>query len=83
VKCSLSQHARDVLKAREIPLEWVERVLVQPARVVPDRDDPQLEHRLGAIAEHGDRVLRVIITRGTVPPRVVTVFFDRGMKGRL
>ena len=79
----LTQHARDALLKRGIPMEWLERVVRFPSRTEPDPIDATLEHRLGVIPEHGDRVLRVIINRHTMPIRVVTLYFDRKMKGRL
>jgi hypothetical protein len=45
--------------------------------------DPGTVHYLGTIPEHGHRVLRVVINRQVSPVRVVTVFFDRKMKGQL
>jgi hypothetical protein len=83
MRFELTQHARDALVKREISMEWLERVLRFPQRTEPDGTDPMLEHRLGVIPEHGDRVLRAIINPHTTPIRVVTLYFDRKMKGRL
>lgn len=83
MKYQLTQHAKDVLADRGIALAWVERTLDAPARAEPDPADPDLEHRWARITEYGDRVLRVILNRATTPPRVVTAFFDRGMRERL
>lgn len=79
----LSRHAKDVLAERAIPLSWVERVLDVPEKTEPDKDDPQLLHHLAKISEHGNRVLRVVFNNQVSPPRVVTVYFDRTMKGKL
>ena len=79
----LTQHARDALVKRGISTEWLERVLTFPKRTEPDATDAMLEHRLSVIPERGDRVLRVIINPHTTPIRVVTLYFDRKMKGRL
>ncbi|MBI4412063.1 MAG: DUF4258 domain-containing protein [Deltaproteobacteria bacterium] len=79
----LTQHASDVLREREIAVEWVERVLKNPLKVEPDEEDEALEHRLGKISEHGDRVLRVIVNTHIDPMRVITVYFDRALKGKL
>jgi hypothetical protein len=38
--------------------------------------------RLAKIPEHGNRVLRVVINKAAVPERVVSVYFDRTMKGK-
>ena len=79
----LTEHAEHVLAEREIPLAWVERVLDFPERAEPDREQPELEHRLGRISEHGNRVLRVILNTMKTPVEVVTVYFDRAMRSRL
>jgi len=80
---TLTRHARDALAKRKITTEWLERTLAGPQRIEPDAADPALEHRLAVIPEHGNRVLRVIVNRSDDPMRVVTVFFDRKMKGKL
>jgi hypothetical protein len=79
----LSQHARDVLQERHIPVEWMERVIGKPALVEASATDPMVESRLAQIPEHGNRVLRVVINKTVVPQRVVSVYFDRTMKGKL
>lgn len=73
----LTEHARDALARRQIPLEWLERVLNAPEATEADPIDPELEHRLARIPEFGGRVLRVIVNFETTPLRVVTAFFDR------
>jgi hypothetical protein len=83
MRFDLIQHAGDALVKRGISMEWLERVLTFPKRTEPDATDSTLEHRLAVIPEHGDRVLRVIINPHTTPIRVVTLYFDRKMKGRL
>ena len=67
----LTEHARDALAKRRIPLEWMEK----------DPIDEDLEYRLARIAEFGDRVLRVIANIKAVPPRIVTCHFDRRRTG--
>jgi hypothetical protein len=79
----LSQHARDALQERQIPEEWMERVIAKPALVQPGARDATVESRFAKIPEHGDRVLRVVINKTVVPERVVSVYFDRTMKGKL
>jgi hypothetical protein len=77
VDYSLTEHAQDALVRRQIPLEWLERVLNAPEATEADPMDPELEHRLAQITEFGGRVLRVIVNCQTTPARVVTAFFDR------
>ena len=79
----LSEHAKDVLDEREIPLVWLEQALNSPEKTEPDLLDDELEHRFCRINEHGNRVLRVILNITTKPPRVVTVYFDRTMRDKL
>ena len=83
MKYQLSQHAKDSVAEREISIKWIERVLTSPTQQIPDRRDAALEHRLGVIEEFDGRVLRVVVNPTTVPIRVVTVYFDRTMKGKL
>jgi hypothetical protein len=83
MKYRLTQHAKDVLEEREIPAEWLERVLSSPQRIEPDPDDSELEHSLGCITEFGDRVLRVVVNKTVRPVVVVTVYFDRTMRNKL
>lgn len=79
----LSHHAQTSISEREIELVWVERVIENPALREEDRSDPEVEHLLGPIEEFGNRILRVVLNRTTVPRRVVTVYFDRRKKGSL
>jgi len=70
-------HASEMLKERGISPAWVSAVLAAPESVEPDRLDPSLQHALGRIPDHGNRVLRVVFDPSTSPVRLVTVFFDR------
>ena len=83
MKYALTRHAQNVLEEREIPVDWLERVLNAPQLIEPDPDDQALEHRLGRIAEHGNRVLRVVVNKTGRPARVVTLYFDRTMRIKL
>ena len=79
----LSLHARKVLSEREIPVEWLERALFTPELVTPNPNDPTIERRYRRIPEFGGRILRVAVNTAVEPNRVVSVFFDRTMKGKL
>jgi hypothetical protein len=79
----LTQHTRDVIEERQISIDWLERVLVSPALIEASITDPELESRFAKIPEFRDRVLRVIVNTQVVPERVVSVYFDRRMKGKL
>ena len=80
---TLSAHAEIVMTERSIKREWLDRVLAHPELVEKDRDDPEITHALGEIPDHGGRVLRVVYNGTKKPMKVVTVYFDRAMKGKL
>lgn len=80
---TLTEHAKKVLAEREISLEWLERALNEPLWRQPDADDASLERRYRPIPEFDGRVLRVVVNPSVKPVRVVTVFFDRSMRGKL
>jgi len=73
----LTEHARDALEKRRIPVAWLERAFYTPDAIEPDRIDPDLEHRLAVIREMDDRVLRVVVNVTVEPKRIVTLFLDR------
>ena len=83
MKYELSDHARLRMRERNIEPEWLERAIAKPDRSEPDEDDPAIEHRLAAIAEQDYRVLRVVCDPRVAPLKIVTIHFDRSMKGKL
>ncbi len=83
LRISFTRHALDVMEEREIAREWVERVIAHPAARLQDPVDPTLAAALAPILERDNRVLRVVYNAEVDPVRVVTTFFDRGMRGKL
>lgn len=83
MKFELTKHAQKALAEREIPIEWLEKTLTAPELVLPDAADTSVERRYRRIPEFGGRVLRVAVNTAVEPQRVVSVFFDRKMKGKL
>ena len=83
MKLQFSIHARRALAEREIRIEWVELTLEAPELTLPDPNDATVERCFRRIPEFGGRVLRVAVNRTVEPKRVVSVFFDRKMKGKL
>jgi hypothetical protein len=79
----LTVHAKKMLQEREISMDWLVQVFRSPFKTQPDKDDPELTHALGKIAEHGNRVLRVVYNAHVRPKRIVTVYFDRTLKGEI
>jgi hypothetical protein len=77
----LTDHAVVVLRERQIPREWVRRVLEHPLLRLPDPEDPALFHALAPIPEREDRVLKVVYNGKKEPWRVVTAYFDRAWRG--
>jgi len=61
----------------------MERTLAEPELRQPDPDDAAVVRRFRRIPEFGGRVLRVAVNTAVEPNRVVSVFFDRQMKGKL
>ena len=78
-----TRHAAHAMEERMIPKDWVEIVVTEPALRSSDPNDPEVERFFRRIPEHGDRVLRVAVNTHVAPWRVVSVFFDRSMKGEL
>ena len=83
MRLKFSGHAMDVMLERGIPVEWVERAVAEPGLRAPDPNDPAVERFFRSIPEYEDRVLRVAVNTRVVPWRVVSVFFDRSMRGSL
>ena len=83
MKFELTKHAQKVLDEREIQVEWLERTLSDPELVLPDPEEAMVDRRFRRIPEFDGRVLRVVVNTSVEPNRVVSVFFDRGMKGKL
>ncbi len=79
----MTKHARKALEERDVLIEWLERTLSAPELVLPDPEDATVERHFRRIPEFGDRVLRVAVNTAVEPRRVVSVFFDRTMKGKL
>lgn len=83
VEYEFSEHALIRMRERGIKTEWLEQALTMPERIERDEEDAGMEHRLAAIVERGHRVLRVVCDPRLKPLKIVTVHFDRSMKGKL
>lgn len=71
-------HARDVIRERVIPDEWIHDTLTTPDKVEVGSDNNT--HYLKAIAQYEGRVLRVVVNEHVEPNKVVTLFFDRRLR---
>ena len=83
MRYALTEHARQVITARKIAIEWVERTLIKPALVQSDPGTAGLSRLYCPIVEMEGRVLRVVVDLQATPVRIISVFFDRTMKGKL
>ena len=83
MKFQLTKHAQRAMAEREIPIEWVQRTVEAPEVTLPDLNDATVQRCFRRIPEFGGRVLRVTVNRTVEPKRMVSVFFDRKMKGKL
>ena len=75
-------HAHKAMAEREIRVEWVLRTVENPEFRSVDSADSDLERFFCHIPERGGRVLRVVVNTRVYPWRIITVFFDRKMKGK-
>ena len=78
-----TRHARRVMEERQIRVEWVESAVSVPALRTLDPVDSEVERFFRRIPEQDNRVLRVAVNTRVAPWRVVSVFFDRSMRGEL
>lgn len=78
-----TKHARQVIQERKIKPDWIALALSKPEKIEQDSTDQELEHALARIPEFGNRVLRVIYNKTEKPIRIITVYFDRMMRGEL
>ena len=78
-----TEHALNVMAEREVSLDWVRQAIAAPDLRAPNPNDPDSDLFFRRMPEQGDRVLRVVVNTNAAPWRVVTVYFDRGMRGRL
>jgi hypothetical protein len=81
IDVTLSGHAQDVLIERGISEHWVWSTIATPDSVWQGEDGNM--HYAKAIAERESRILHVVVNASVSPKRVVTVFFDRRLKGKL
>ena len=71
------------MELRGIDPDWVHEALDNPELRKPDPDDPTVERFFRRIPARDNRVLRVAANTTVELARVVSVFFDRAMKGKL
>jgi hypothetical protein len=79
---TLSKHAEDTMREREIDLAWLAATMDAPETTKQHPDDPTLIYAFRRIPEFGNRVLRVVYNQTKEPPHIVTVYFDRTAGGK-
>jgi hypothetical protein len=80
VMIRLSKHITDEMDGRSISLSYIQSALAAPDRVTVDPADPSLTRSYKAIAEFGNRVLRVVHRPEGTDIFIVTAHWDRGAK---
>ncbi len=75
-----TKHCEDMLKERSIIKIWVELTVNEPEKL----EDKAVgtTHYFRRIPEYGNRWLRVIVNTSEEPNKIITVFFDRRLKGK-
>ncbi|MBI5650071.1 MAG: DUF4258 domain-containing protein [Chloroflexi bacterium] len=76
-----TDHAKGVLTERNILADWVWQTLAAPSQRQIGNDGNI--HYLKPIENYDNRVLRVVVNERVRPNRIITVFFDRRMRGKL
>ncbi len=75
VQYQFSEHAEDMLRERNISIEWVQFTLNNPEQKETKEDGTI--HYICPIKEYKGKFLRVVVNPSSNPVRVVTAFFDR------
>ena len=78
-----TSHATFALNSRKINETWVFDCLKNPDLIETDSEDFEVKHFFKKIPSNGNRVLRVILNFKADPQKVITVYFDRNMKGKI
>ena len=75
-----SVHAIDMIIERDIPENWIEETILSPdfTEYVSNEE----LHFIKQINEYGNRYLKVVVNPFKQPNTIVTIFFDRRIKGK-
>jgi hypothetical protein len=68
-------HAKNMMRERLIQEDWVASTVQNPDKTELKRNDEK--HYVKQIPQNQGKFLRVIVNPSVMPPRVITVFFDR------
>ena len=79
-KYEFSEHARGMLRERNIKESWVTLTIENPDK--KELKNNETIHYIKRIVEHGNRYLRVVVNPNVNPQIIITLFFDRRLRGR-
>jgi hypothetical protein len=79
IEYEFSEHAYVMLRERNIEEAWVQSVMQNPDK--KELKDDGTIHYIRAIEQYEGRYLRVVVNPKASPQRIVTIFFDRRMRG--
>lgn len=79
----LSNHAQERAVQRGIREQWIEETILNPQQTEIDPVNSKALRAWRKIPERNNSILRVVYNPETTPFVVITVFFDRSMKGKL
>lgn len=77
---TFTAHAKDMLREREIPEEWVSQAVNLPDEKNMGRDGNM--HYFKSLPERENRVLHVVVNETVKPIRIVTLFLDRRRRAK-
>ena len=76
----ISIHSKAVIQERKIELDWIETAIINPEKTILG-DDGNM-HYIKTINAFDNRKLRIVVNHSYKPPKIVTIFFDRRLKGK-
>ena len=79
----LSDHAQERINQRNIREDWIREAILYPQYTELDPQNPRALRAWKVIPERNFLVLRVVYDFKVNPYVVITVFFDRSMRGKL
>jgi len=76
MKYELTQHAKEVMRSRDIKVEWVSLTVDSPSAYIVITD--MEVHFFKPIEEALDKCLKVVVN--PISLKIITAYFDRNMK---
>lgn len=79
----LSQHAENRARERGIKPKWIKLALTAPQKMEMSKQNPSLQMAWVKILEMEGQILKIGYKPGRKTSEIVTVYFDRTMRGQL